>query len=306
VTLSASLDSEAVTDTVRTFVNEVNTVLRLIQDQTRVTTVGEKTSGSILTGNYGVQMIQQRIKNVLAQKGLGFDYDLDPLVSLASVGISTDSSEGSPMFGLLTFDEQIFSAALLDNPDAVARIFSADYVPSAKEMVNGQAAEARNFKVDSFIRGVTQPGSFDIQYTIFGGTIASATINGYPASIDGNRIIASGGENPARGMSIEVIRLTDGAYAGQVYLKAGKAEELSLELKKLTDPMSGTLEILKDNYQDIMDAIDDKISYEERRLALLEKTMRQRFANLEAVLGRYDKLSNQLQSQINSLGSKSK
>lgn len=309
VTLSASLDSEAVTDTVRTFVDEVNTVLRLIHDQTKVTTVGEKTSGSILTGNYGVQMIQQRIKNVLAQKGLGFDYDMDPLVSLASVGITTDSSEGSPTFGLLTFNENTFNAALRDNPDAVARIFSADYTPSAKEMVDGQAVEAQSFKIESFIQGVTQPGSFDIQYTISGGTIATVpppTINGYPASIDGNRLIASGGENPARGMGIEIVRLTDGAYAGQVHLKAGKAEELSLELKKLTDPMSGTLEILKDNYQDIMDAIDDKIAYEERRLALLEKTMRKRFANLEAVLGKYDKISNQLKSQINSLRGNSK
>ena len=109
--------------------------------------------GSILTGNYGVQMIQQRLKSILAQKGLGFDYDLDPLVSLASVGITTDSSEGSPTFGLLTFDEGTFASALRGNPDAVTRIFSADYTPSAKEIVNGQAVEAQSFRVESFIQG---------------------------------------------------------------------------------------------------------------------------------------------------------
>ena len=81
----------------------------------------------------------------------------------------------------------------------------------------------------------------------------------------------------------------DGSYSGQAHLKAGKAEELSQELKKLTDPLAGPLEISKDNYQDIMDAIDSKIAYEERRLSLLEKNMRQRFANLEALLGKYAK-----------------
>ena len=161
--------------------------------------------------------------------------------------------------------------------------------------------EAQSFRVESFIQGVTRPGDFDISYTISGGVIAAVpppTINGQPANIDGNKLVAAGGENLARGLSIEVVRLVDGSYSGQAHLKAGKAEELSQELKTLTDPLAGPLEILKDNYQDIMDAIDSKIAYEERRLNLLEKTMRQRFANLEALLGRYDKISSQLKSQI--------
>jgi flagellar hook-associated protein 2 len=73
----------------------------------------------------------------------------------------------------------------------------------------------------------------------------------------------------------------------------------------LTDSTTGTLEVLKDNYQDIMDSIDDKIAYEERRLALMEKNLRLRFANLEAILGTYDNISTQLSSQISSLSSKS-
>jgi flagellar hook-associated protein 2 len=70
--------------------------------------------------------------------------------------------------------------------------------------------------------------------------------------------------------------------------------------------LSGTLEILKYNYQDIMDSIDEKIAYEKRRLTLLESNLRQRFARLEALLGTYDNIATQLSSQIKSLsGSKS-
>ncbi len=117
--------------------------------------------------------------------------------------------------------------------------------------------------------------------------------------------MAVGGDNPARGLALEVINLTAGSYSGQVQIKSGKTEELAQEIKKLTDPQSGTLEILKDNYQDIMDSIDDKIAYEERRLELLEKNLRLRFARLEALLGTYDNISTQLSSQIKGLSSSS-
>ena len=52
-----------------------------------------------------------------------------------------------------------------------------------------------------------------------------------------------------------------------------------------------------------MDSIDDKIAYEERRLTLLEKNLRLRFAKLEAVLGTYNNISTQISSQISSLSS---
>ncbi len=303
-TLTSSLDSESVTAKVQTFVDAVNNVLEEIKAQTQVTTVGSDVSGSILTGNYGLQMIQQKLKNILAQKGVGFDYDMDAVTSLGSVGITTDSTQGSPTFGLMTFDKSAFSAALSTSPDAVARLFSADYYPSTKEIVDGVAVESTNFKFDSYLKGTTGAGDFAVSYSVGAdGKITTATINGYPANIDGNKIVAVGDANAARGLALEIINLEAGSYSGNVQIKSGKAEELSQEIKKLTDPTTGTLEILKDNYQDIMDSIDDKIAYEERRLTLLERTLRLRFANLEAVLGTYDNIATQLSSQIDSLSS---
>ena len=306
-TISTSLDAEAVTEKVQTFVDAVNSVLQEIKNQTQVTTVGASVSGSLLTGNYGLQMIQQKIKNILAEKGVGFDYDLDPIVSLGSVGITTDTNQGSPTFGMLVFKPGAFSSALRADPDAVARIFSADYYPSTKEIVNGSAVESSNFKFESAIKGVTAAGEYSVSYSVDAfGNIVSPFINGYPASIDGTKIVAMGAENPARGLSLEIINLTEGSYSGAVQIKSGKTAELSQEIKRLLDPASGTLEILKDNYQDIMDSIDNKIDYEKRRLERLERTLRLRFANLEAILGYYDNISTQISSQIKSLPGSSK
>ncbi len=303
-TLTTSTDADSVVENVQSFVDGVNAVLRLIKEQTQVTTVGSSTSGSILTGNYGLQMIQQNLKNILAQRGVGFDYDMDSIVSLSGVGITTDTSEGSPTFGLLLFDASAFKDALTTDPDAVARLFSADYYPSTKEIVDGVAVESSNFKFDSYIKGITGQGDFTVSYTVnASGRIASASINGYQATVDGNKIVGAGDDNTARGLALEIINLTPGSYSGQVQIKQGKAAELSQQIKKLTDSTTGTLEILKDNYQDIMDSIDEKIAYEKKRLTLMESNLRTRFATLEALLGTYDNISTQLSSQIDSLSS---
>lgn len=61
-TLNMAMDSGAITEKARLFVDEVNTVLTVIRNQTKVDSVGSKITGSILTGNYGLQMIQQNLK----------------------------------------------------------------------------------------------------------------------------------------------------------------------------------------------------------------------------------------------------
>jgi flagellar hook-associated protein 2 len=154
------------------------------------------------------------------------------------------------------------------------------------------------------VRGVTQAGEFSVTYTVSGGSISASpppTIGGYPASIDGTKITAIGDDNPAKGLVIDVIDMTDGSYSGTIFIKNGKALELGDEVGRLTAPLEGPLKILEDNYQDIMDSIDKKIAFEERRLTQLERTLRNRFATLESVLGTYDQLSSMLGSQINSL-----
>jgi len=313
-TITTATDFDAIVGKVKTFVEEINTVLTQIQEQTKVTTVGAETTGSLLTGNYGLQIIQQRLKTILASKGIGFDRDLDPVTSLGSLGITTDTSQGSPTFGLLTLNEPALRSALASDPSAVARVFAADYVATAREMIEDPnnpgsyiPGISPHFQFSSLVRGITQGGEFAVNYTISGGSITSSpppTINGYPASISGNRITATGDSNPAKGLVIEVMDLTNGTYSGTVLVRTGKAVELGNEIGRLTAPLEGPLKILEDNYQDIMDSIDKKIAYEERRLAQLERSLRNRFANLEAVLGTYDKLSSMLSSQINSLPGK--
>ncbi len=283
-------DNEAIKEQVYSFVEQINEVLTIINQQTKVSESGK---GSILTGNYGLQMIQSRIKNVLASIGIGFDRNVggDTYPVLATIGITTDADRGSPTFGLLKIDDEELDMALRNDPMAVAEIISGDVEPDVK---------SSDFRFGSLVKGITRPGIYDVQYEVDNtGKIIWATIDGKTAGIDGNYLVAR--EGGARGLSIQVDNLNQGVYQGNVRLKTGKVNEMIDALKELTDTSNGTLKILERNYNEIISNIDDKIAFEERRIARIERDMRMRFARLEALLGHYDGLQASLGSQIQSL-----
>jgi len=298
VNLDIETDLDAVKENIETFVNQINTVRSMIIDLTKVTTTGASVStssdstqtniGSLLTGNYGIQLISSRLKEAVAGTAIGFDWNTDTYTSLSSIGIKTDAEEGSVTAGLLIIDDEILDAALEKDIDAVASLFSANYEGSTN---------STNFSYASHIQGITQAGSYKVAYTVSGGVITSATINGHEATIDGNTILGKHGY-PEAGLLLEVKNLTDGSYSGTTSMKLGKTGELINNLKDLTDSKTGPLAILEDNYNDITDMIDKKIEYEENRISLMESRLRERYARLDALLGYYDNLSTSLESQI--------
>lgn len=292
-TLNIAVDQEGVKENVREFVDQVNDVRAKIKELTQV--VGES-QGSILTGNYGIQMIDSRLKSILSVKGIGFDVNNDVFSALSMIGVTTDADQGSPTFGYLKVDEDILDHSLKNRPDAFARIFAADYIGSS---------DSANFRFYNNIDGLTKAGEYAVKYTVSGGQVTSATINGRPADISGTDEITGKYGNSEAGLAVKVDNLTDGVYEGNVFLKIGKITELAEALTDITDTANGPLNILKNNYDDITTSIDTKLEYEQRRLARYEKDLRDRFARLEALLGYYDALGKSINSQLGQLKSDS-
>ncbi|HBR07169.1 MAG TPA: flagellar hook protein [Desulfovibrio sp.] len=301
VTLTTDVDQEAVLENVRTFVEQMNTVRSKIQELTKFDDTNQ--TGSILTGNYGVGMISQNLKDIVASKGVGFiSYNTlglteDAYTSLGQLGITTDATEGSATFGLLVLDEEILTEALTDDPTAVAKLFSADYVGESK---------SPSFTYLSHIDGTTQAGEYSVQVTVAsnGSGIASATINGHPALISSAWEITGASGTAEAGLAIRLDTHTAGStYQGVVTLKLGKTGELAKELKDLTNSTDGPLAILEDNYKDITDSIDDKIAYEEDRLSKYESNLKDKFSRLDTLLGYYEQIASQLTSSIDQLSS---
>lgn len=300
--LSVSVDNEAVKQNVRTFISQVNDVLTNIQNMTKVdTTDAKKPKASLLTGNYGVQIIQQNLKSIIADKGLGFSYydsatgSGDVYSSLSQLGVMTDAEQGSPTYGLLTLDETVLDAALTSDADAVSNIFAAD---NLGESLSG------NFSYVGDIAGTTKPGAYTVHIVTSGAGISSATINGHAASISGWNITGTSGHDEA-GLVIRLDNHTgNSTFDGTVNIKQGKTGELVDELADLTAPYNkttytgGPLSVLQLNYSDIIKGIDDKILFEQNRIDLYEQTLKDKFSRLDALLGQYNSMQTQLESAI--------
>lgn len=311
VTITVDTDNEAIKENIRTFVAQMNEVRSAIKQLTKVedssgnvsmstdSSLTTKSNGSILTGNYGVEFISQNLKNMVSEKGLGFVYYDDATSSgdlfsaLSQVGILTDAEEGSATYGLLKLDEDILDNALDAHPDLVAQLFSGEYIGGS---------DSGDLSYYSCVEGTTEAGIYEVEVTVSGGAVTSATINGNAATISGWEITGAAG-TPEAGMVIQVDNHADGNYSADISLKLGKIPQLVDELERLTSSTDGPLKILKDNYNDIMDQIDEKIASEAVRLEKKERILKNKFARLEALLGQYEQINTQLSSSISQLSS---
>jgi flagellar hook-associated protein 2 len=311
VTIGVTTDIDGIKENIKTFVDQNNEVRKMIKELTAVDTSGEKATGSILTGNYGVELlVGQRLKNIISDKGIGFNYAVevapdtyegDMYSALSQLGILTNADTGGANAGMLEIDEDELNKALDKDPDAVVKIFAANYI--------GESSSPA-VQYLSHINGTTEGGAYNIQYTVSGGKLVSATINGNEASVDPDlwQITGKGG-TPEAGMAIEVENRSDGTHgtsdadsddALTVDLKVGKVQEMLDALADMTG-QHGPLKILEKNYDSIIKNIEQKIKYEEDRLDLYRQNLKDRYSRLDSLLGRYDQISGQLSSSVNQL-----
>jgi flagellar hook-associated protein 2 len=115
----------------------------------------------------------------------------------------------------------------------------------------------------------------------------------------------TGGEGyPESGLAVEITdtgSTISKSNPGEVDLKLGIMGTLKEELDFLTNPYSGTMSVLEENYQDIIDNIDKKIEFEENRIALYQQRLETRYARLEALLTSLNGQSAMLNNQIKQL-----
>ncbi|GAB6124869.1 flagellar filament capping protein FliD [Humidesulfovibrio idahonensis] len=304
---NASIDIGITTDiatikaNIKAFVSNMNLVTATLQALTKVSNSSGTATGSLLTGNYGVQIIQSKLQDVLTDMGLGFTaYNSttksgDYFSALSQLGISTDANEASSTYGRLLIDDETLDAALEKDPDGVASLFSANYAGET---------DSKDFSYTGRINGTTKPGNYDVKIITSATGISSATINGVKAGIDGWKVTGLTGD--AAGLVVTLDNHNaNSTYTGTVSLKQGKAGEMVDTLADLTSTTDGPLSILEDNYGDIMTDIDDKITREKKRLATMKTRLQAQYARLDSLLNKLTNTQSQLTSTISKLSSSS-
>jgi len=340
--LSIATDVDSVEQSIQTFLNAINSVLLTIRELSKVddSTSGynfsvakkddnsaPKRIGSLLTGNYGVQLLNSRMKSLAAgmpsgfQKILGNDlFTGDLISSLSQIGIKTVSDKADPNYGLLVvappsstggmrdMDIRSFDEALSNKLDALIDFFACD---------DEGSSTSADFRYASHVKGSTKAGTYDVSYTVSydaaapGVPIIDVYIDGKKAvrdsTMEGYWFTSSSGASA--GLAIQIDNLNEGAHSGKVSIKQGKIREMEdffTAETKLYDTINhtgGALEILKRNYANIMAEIDKKIEREQERLIKWERTQKLAFARLDTLLAQYTANQQRLESEIAKLGS---
>ncbi len=328
VTVQVATDSEKVKENIRTFVDSVNEVRKLIMD---ITDIDEEEStdddtsgnenmpsvkGSILTGNYGVQLIGRDLSSLIAAKPVGFEYyDSDTETgdfysALSQVGITTDADQNSETYGLLVIEEDsldpqreemTLNYAIENYPEELAYLFAAN--------TDGESKSSDITFLGSTL-GTATAGSHTVEIITSGAGISSATIDGVDAHIssDGETIYGEGLELRLANFQANT------TITGEVVIKDGKVNELIDELDELTEEyikypdgtvQGGPLEVLEENYKDIIKSINKKIAYEEERLAIKESRLKDKFSRLDTLLQEYAGKQSTLTTQLAKMSSSS-
>jgi flagellar hook-associated protein 2 len=287
VQVSVADDTATMQTEITTFVNQYNDLLSYIQDQTKY----DANSGQagVLIGNYAVQIIKSELNDITTGNAPGFADPQEPYLNLAQIGITTDPDETSPTFGQLVVDGGTLSAALQANPQGVADLM-ATYLSGVSDDTSG------NITYYSALPGITQPGTYAVEATVSGGALTRGTINGHPAIVNGNTLTGSSGY-PEYGLAVQV-NPTDGTHTGTVRLKLGINGQLNNKLDDLLSASSGPINILINNYTEIVNNIDDKMTLEQQRIDAYRERLTNQFAQLESVMAQLNDQSNYLSSQV--------
>lgn len=288
-------DLTAQQEKIEDLVAKYNAVISYIKEQTEYDP--ETGEAGLLLGNYAVNIVKARLNAIGTGNAPGFANGIDvdnpdTYINLAQIGITTDTDETSPTFGQLLIDTTELQTALQTAPQAVANLLAVYF-----KGVNEDAAG--NVTYYSYIPGITQPGRYLVHAETDGSNITAATIDGHPVTISGDTITGNSGY-PEAGLTVR-INLATGTYDEYVRLQLGINGDFKSELDELLDSTSGPINILIDNYNDIIDSIDDKIELEQRRVEALRRRLTRQFAALDALLAQLNEQSNYLSSQLQKL-----
>lgn len=178
--------------------------------------------------------------------------------------------------------------------------------------------------------GITKGGTYDVSYSVDAdGNIEHVYVGGVEATRDTSQpgyyySVASG---DARGLSLSIDDLSEGAHSGQIRIKEGLIPTVNSFLKseltyndvnvsanatddQIADAIylksqNGALDGFAGKLQNHQENIEDKISKEQDRLELWESRQKTYFANLETLLKQYSTMQDQLETQLKQLSSSS-
>jgi len=149
-TVSVANDTSAVTNKINAFISSYNEVINLVNAQSAYD--ADTDTAGVLSGDSTVRTIQSRLQSLLSTTVSGVT---GPFTSLASLGITSDKSDGT-----LSIDSTTLSTALSENFEAVADLFTHNTGTSTTLASNEYGiAQQFNLAIESMVSSYVGSGS---------------------------------------------------------------------------------------------------------------------------------------------------
>jgi flagellar hook-associated protein 2 len=279
-TLTLSSDTETIKEKIQSYVDGYNELNTQLSDLLSLDTDTGETS--VLFANFTVQNLQQRLRETISNQILGVSGDFE---YLSQVGIRTLSD------GSLSIDDGELSDALADDVGNVSELFS------SAGSTTSSAVTFIGFTND------TQPGGYDIRVENGVPQLATSGSSTFVDATGTGNFFAGAIGTDSEGLNFRIADLSDGSF-GKITLTIGVAETTNRILTNLTDSsLEGPLEAEIDSATESITDFEETILDLEGRLVLFEENLRERFTNLEVVLGRLNSQKAAFESSIDGIKS---
>jgi len=261
--VTVSPDEDAIKEKIQNYVDGFNEIMQYLTRELALTESTGETG--VLFANFTVQNLQQTLREIITDKVVGINGSLD---YLSQIGIRTQSD------GTLTINDGDLSTAIAGNIENVTQLFSS-------------AGAATNSAVNFVgFTSKTEPGTYNVRVSNGVPQLATSGTTTFTDAVGNGNFFAGATGTKAEGLNFRIGNLTDGNY-GTLTLSVGVAQITNRVIARLTDAsLQGPLEAEIDSSKESLAEFDQTIMDLEERLVLFESNLRDRFTNLEVVLGR--------------------
>jgi flagellar hook-associated protein 2 len=278
--ITLSPDEEAIKEKVQNYVDGYNEIILHLRSELALTESTGETG--VLFANFTIQNLQQTLRETISDEVVGIDGSFN---FLSQIGVRTQSD------GTISIDDGILSTAIASDIGNVTQLFSS----------SGKTSDSSITFVG--FTDNTEPGGYKVR--VSGGVVQLATsgTSTFVDAVGNGNFFAGAPGTAAEGLNFRVGNLADGDY-GTVTLTVGVAQITNRTLARLTDAsLDGPLEAEIDSATNSITDFDETIADLEERLVLFDSNIRNRFTNLEVVLGRLNSQKNAFESSIDGIKS---
>jgi flagellar hook-associated protein 2 len=274
-TITLSPDEDAIKEKIQNYVDGYNELtLHLQNELALVESTGET---GVLFANFTVQNLQQKLRDTVSSQILGVEGDFN---FLSQIGVRTQSD------GTLSIDDGDLSTAIASDISNISQLFSS----------SGRSTSSAITFVG--FTDNTEPGGYTIR--VSGGVpqLATSGSSTFVDAVGDGNFYAGAPGTASEGLNFRISNLADGDY-GTLTLAVGVGQITNRIIANLTDAsLKGPLEAEIDSATNSISDFDDTIEDLENRLVFFEENLREKFTNLEVILGRLNSQRDAFESSI--------